>query len=103
MGTPVVHGEKSIVAEVEDGDLAALNECRSSFSRRDIFAPGDSYPPHDGTLSIGRSGMNCVGLTGDCPSSHASCDAAFDFWSRSRRPARAESGAYAVSFRTLSM
>src|SRR5665213_1845449 len=98
----VVHGEKAI-AEVEDRNLPVANHRGPAFTRRNAVAMRYANPFHDITLSIGRRGMNCVGLTGVCPSSHASREAAFDLRSRSSNPIRAGSGAYTVSLRTLSM
>src|ERR1043166_338057 len=82
MRTLVVDGKKAIT-EVEDRDLLIADERRPPLARRNAVARGDSDPIHDNTLSIGRRGMNCVGLTGDPPSSHASFYAALDFCSRS--------------------
>src|SRR6266850_5089224 len=102
MRTLVVDGEKAI-AEVENGDSLVADLGGSPFTRRDAVAGRNADPAHDKTLSMGRRGINCVGFTGDWPSSHASRDAAFDFFSRSRRPCRVASGAYTVSLRTLSI
>jgi hypothetical protein len=60
MRTPVVHCEKAI-AEVEDRDLATVDERGTPLTGWDAFAWSDADPPfglahvgpHDGTLSIG--------------------------------------------------
>src|SRR6185312_8534989 len=63
MRAQVVDGEKAI-AEVEDGDLPLADDGRAALARRNAVARRDPDPAHDITLSIGRRGMNCAGLTG---------------------------------------
>ena len=99
-------GGKKPVAEIEQRQFAAADQHRPAFAGRDVVHRRHAYPSsvaHASTVSIARIGVNCAGVLGVCPSSHASLARAFDFASRSSSALRTVSGAYTVSLRTFSI